>query len=140
MSLCPAVALPMVNDLELFDITHSTMMVRWQIAAGASGYMILYAPLTEGNHEDEKEVRSVCVGLCMQGADYTDRKAKPQRFRRSENISLPCVTDASHDHNMILLHSRLNQCGVIHLIKLIHIPTMLSLWIVSNIYTVLFKI
>lgn len=48
----------MVNDLELFDITHSTMRVRWKIAAGASGYMILYAPLTEGDAADEKEVRS----------------------------------------------------------------------------------
>uniref|UniRef100_A0A8C4IJS7 Collagen alpha-1(XIV) chain n=1 Tax=Dicentrarchus labrax TaxID=13489 RepID=A0A8C4IJS7_DICLA len=50
-------ALPMVNDLELFEITHSTMRVRWKTAAGASGYMILYAPLTEGDPADEKEVR-----------------------------------------------------------------------------------
>ncbi len=57
--MCDAVALPMVNDLELFDITHSTMRVRWRTAAGASGYMILYAPLTEGDPADEKEVRRV---------------------------------------------------------------------------------
>lgn len=57
MCLRPAVALPMVNELELFDITHSTMRVRWKTAAGASGYMILYAPLTEGDAADEKEVR-----------------------------------------------------------------------------------
>ncbi|XP_069566387.1 collagen alpha-1(XIV) chain-like isoform X2 [Brachyistius frenatus] len=50
-------ALPMVNDLQLFDITHSTMRVRWKTAAGASGYMILYAPLTEGDPADEKEVK-----------------------------------------------------------------------------------
>ncbi len=54
----------MVNDLQLSDITHSTMRVRWRTAAGASGYMILYAPLTEGDHADEKEVRSVCVCVC----------------------------------------------------------------------------
>uniref|UniRef100_A0A3B1JSK0 Collagen type XIV alpha 1 chain n=1 Tax=Astyanax mexicanus TaxID=7994 RepID=A0A3B1JSK0_ASTMX len=50
-------ALPMVNNLELNDITHSSMRVRWGVAEGASGYMILYAPLTEADVSDEKEVK-----------------------------------------------------------------------------------
>ena len=50
-------ALPMVNDLELFDISHSSMRARWKMAAGASGYMILYAPLTDEDPAEEKEVR-----------------------------------------------------------------------------------
>lgn len=62
--LCAAVALPMVNDLELFDITHSTMRVHWRTAEGASGYMILYAPLTEGDPADEKEVSKMKDTLC----------------------------------------------------------------------------
>uniref|UniRef100_A0A8K9UZ06 Collagen, type XIV, alpha 1b n=1 Tax=Oncorhynchus mykiss TaxID=8022 RepID=A0A8K9UZ06_ONCMY len=50
-------ALPTVNNLELFDITHNTMRARWRVAEGASGFMILYAPLTEGDDADEKEVK-----------------------------------------------------------------------------------
>uniref|UniRef100_A0A8B9H4I2 Collagen, type XIV, alpha 1b n=1 Tax=Astyanax mexicanus TaxID=7994 RepID=A0A8B9H4I2_ASTMX len=50
-------ALPMVNNLELNDITHSSMRVRWGVAEGASGYMILYAPLAEADVSDEKEVK-----------------------------------------------------------------------------------
>uniref|UniRef100_A0A673H8C5 Collagen alpha-1(XIV) chain-like n=1 Tax=Sinocyclocheilus rhinocerous TaxID=307959 RepID=A0A673H8C5_9TELE len=49
-------ALPTVSNLELHDITHSSMRARWREAEGASGYMILYAPLTEGDPADEKEV------------------------------------------------------------------------------------
>lgn len=51
-----AVELPVVKELELLDITHNDMIVRWKAAEGASGYMILYAPLTEEDPGDEKEV------------------------------------------------------------------------------------
>ncbi|KAG7470129.1 hypothetical protein MATL_G00136030 [Megalops atlanticus] len=50
-------ALPMVNDLELSDVTHSTMRARWRPVEGASGYMILYAPLSDGEATDEKEIK-----------------------------------------------------------------------------------
>ncbi|KAJ8353811.1 hypothetical protein SKAU_G00213780 [Synaphobranchus kaupii] len=50
-------ALPMVNDLELSQVTHSTMQARWRPVEGATGYMILYAPLTGTEATDEKEVK-----------------------------------------------------------------------------------
>lgn len=53
-------------ELELLDITHNNMVARWKAAQGASGYMILYAPLTEGDPADEKEV-CVCVNRCSTG-------------------------------------------------------------------------
>ncbi|XP_047675468.1 collagen alpha-1(XIV) chain-like isoform X2 [Tachysurus fulvidraco] len=50
-------ALPMVDNLYLYDITHNSMRVRWVPAEGASGYMILYAPLSDQGSSDEKEVK-----------------------------------------------------------------------------------
>ncbi|KAK6290982.1 hypothetical protein J4Q44_G00386190 [Coregonus suidteri] len=49
-------ALPMVNGLELYDVTHNTMRARWSGVQGVSGYTVLYAPLTEDGTSDEKEV------------------------------------------------------------------------------------
>lgn len=47
----------MVSNLYLHEITHNSMGVRWSAAEGASGYMILYAPLSLEGSSDDKEVR-----------------------------------------------------------------------------------
>ncbi|KAF7654725.1 hypothetical protein LDENG_00065820 [Lucifuga dentata] len=50
-------AFPTVTGLKLFDVTHSSMRAEWDSVDGVSGYMLLYAPLTEDGDSDEKEVR-----------------------------------------------------------------------------------
>lgn len=54
--MCTVVALPTVTGLQLFDVTHSNMKTRWDSVDGASGYMLLYAPLAANGELDEKEV------------------------------------------------------------------------------------
>lgn len=49
-------ALPTVTGLQLFDVSHNTMKARWDSVDGVSGYTLLYAPLTDDEVLDEKEV------------------------------------------------------------------------------------
>ncbi|KAM8871162.1 collagen alpha-1(XIV) chain isoform 2-T3 [Spinachia spinachia] len=48
--------LPAVTTLQLLDVTHSTMKARWNRVEGVSGYMLLYAPLTDDGDLVKKEV------------------------------------------------------------------------------------
>lgn len=51
-----SVALSSVTDLQLFDMTQSTMTARWDRVDGVSGYMLLYSPLTEDGDLARMEV------------------------------------------------------------------------------------
>nr|XP_020464152.1 collagen alpha-1(XIV) chain isoform X3 [Monopterus albus] len=50
-------ALPTVTDLQLFDVTHSSMKARWDSVDGVSGYLLLYAPPTADGDLDEVEIK-----------------------------------------------------------------------------------
>ncbi|KAM6968107.1 collagen alpha-1(XIV) chain [Aplochiton taeniatus] len=50
-------ALPAVGGLQLYDVTHSSMRAGWEPVEGGTGFMVLYAPLTEDRTAEEREVR-----------------------------------------------------------------------------------
>ncbi|XP_077577231.1 collagen alpha-1(XIV) chain isoform X2 [Stigmatopora nigra] len=50
-------ALPTVTGLQLLDVTHNSMKARWDSVKGASGYMLLYSPLTDHRDLGEKEIK-----------------------------------------------------------------------------------
>ncbi|XP_067901672.1 collagen alpha-1(XII) chain-like isoform X2 [Heterodontus francisci] len=58
--------IPAVRNLDAYDITPTTMNVRWEPASGATGYMLLYAPINASIPTAKKELRV--------GADTTDVK------------------------------------------------------------------
>lgn len=49
-------ALPMASNHELYDVTENSVRAKQNAVAGASGYLILYVPPTEGLAGDEKEL------------------------------------------------------------------------------------
>ncbi|XP_038672798.1 collagen alpha-1(XII) chain-like isoform X2 [Scyliorhinus canicula] len=58
--------IPGVRNLNVYDVTPTTMNVRWEPATGASGYMLLYTPVNATIPTVEKELKV--------GPDNTDLK------------------------------------------------------------------
>ncbi|XP_072370167.1 collagen alpha-1(XII) chain-like isoform X5 [Scyliorhinus torazame] len=58
--------IPGVRNLNVYDVTPTTMNVKWEPATGASGYMLLYAPVNASIPTVEKELKV--------GPDNTDLK------------------------------------------------------------------
>ncbi|XP_062911509.1 collagen alpha-1(XII) chain isoform X1 [Mobula hypostoma] len=56
--------IPSIRNINTYAITPTTMNVRWEPTSGASGYMLLYAPVNATTPTAEKEVKV--------GADVTD--------------------------------------------------------------------
>ncbi|XP_038600848.1 collagen alpha-1(XIV) chain isoform X2 [Tachyglossus aculeatus] len=50
-------ALPLVSHLTLYEVTQNSLRAKWSQVPGASGYLVLYAPLTYGLAGDEKEMK-----------------------------------------------------------------------------------
>ncbi|XP_067844647.1 collagen alpha-1(XII) chain [Heptranchias perlo] len=59
-------SIPSVRKLNVYDVTPTTMNVRWEPTSGASGYMLLYAPVNASAPSMEKELKV--------GPDITDVK------------------------------------------------------------------
>ncbi|XP_048391729.1 collagen alpha-1(XII) chain isoform X1 [Stegostoma tigrinum] len=49
--------IPGVRNLNVYDVTPTTMNVRWEPARGASGYMLLYTPINASQPTAQKELK-----------------------------------------------------------------------------------
>lgn len=48
--------IPSVRNLNAYDITSTTMRVRWEPVSGATGYVLLYEPVNATIPATEKQV------------------------------------------------------------------------------------